>query len=331
MIAEIGVNHDGDVQRALELVDAAADAGADAVKVQWFRASNLLSSSAELVTYQRNEGETDVASMLARLELSNSAMAQVLQHIHTRQMLGIATVFSLEDVDSAIDLPWDVFKTASPDLINKPLIRALSRTGRPLIMSTGGATMKEVSDALSWVESAPVALLHCVSSYPTPINATALGAISVLEELHVPVGYSDHTTEISTGGLAVACGATILEKHLTWNNQAHGPDHSSSLEPSEFEEYVSFARTARVMIGEREKQPLDFEIEVVNAARQSVAASHDLQAGSLLQEVDLTTMRPGNGFPPSQIDELIGRKLARDVKRGGLLAIEDLVSQEETK
>jgi sialic acid synthase SpsE len=329
VIAEIGVNHDGDTDRALALVDAAADADADAVKFQWFRAKSLISNSAELADYQRDAGETDVAGMLERLELDADAMARVLERAHDRGLLGIATVFTKELVSEANELPWDLLKTSSPDLVNRPLIESLLETGRPLIMSTGGSSMEEVREALGWTGSASVALLHCVSSYPTPPDSAALSGIGVLaDELDLPVGYSDHTCELETGGIAVACGATILEKHLTWSNGAAGPDHAASLEPTCFGRYVAFARMARSMIGDPVKAPLALEIEVVAAARQSIAASQDLVAGALLQEGDLTTMRPGGGLPPARLGELLGRKLARDVKRGGLLALQDLVPVE---
>ena len=164
-------------------------------------------------------------------------------------------------------------------------------------------------------------LLHCVSSYPTPAGSAALSGIGVLaDEFDLPVGYSDHTCELETGGIAVACGATLLEKHLTWNNGADGPDHAASLEPSSLGCYVAFARTACEMIGEPIKAPLELEREVIAAARQSIAANQDLVAGALLQECDLTTMRPGSGMPPASLGELVGRRLARDVKRGDLLA-----------
>ena len=330
VIAEIGVNHDGDLDRALELVDAAVAADADAVKIQWFEAADLLSTTANLVEYQRDTGETDVREMLRRLELSSDALASVLERVHSCGLLAIATVFTPEHVPQAAELPWDLFKTASPDLINRPLIEALIATERPLIVSTGGASMAEVSAMLDWAESASIAVLHCVSRYPTPVECAALSGIGVLaDSFEVPVGYSDHTTALETGALAVCCGATILEKHLTWSCTAQGPDHASSIEPDAFARYVSLARTARSMLGEPAKEPLDLEIEIISASRQSIAARHDLHAGMLLEKSDLTTMRPGTGMPPTQIAELLGRRLVRDVQRGGFLALQDVLPSED--
>lgn len=329
VIAEIGVNHDGDPDRALQLVDAAARTGADAVKVQWFRASSLLSKSAQLVTYQRDAGETDVEAMLGRLELDAVAMGRILERAHAHGLAAIATVFSPELVAEAATLNWDLFKTASSDLVNRPLLEALGRDGRPLIMSTGGSSLEEVGEAIGWVGGVPLGLLHCVSSYPTPVEHTALAGIGVLAEtFRLPVGYSDHTLGWETGGLAVAAGATMLEKHLTWSRSANGPDHASSLEPDSFKRYVEFARDARRMLGDSCKEVLQIEVPVRENARQSVAASRDLSTGALLGAEDLTTMRPGSGLPPALLPELMGRRLARDVKAGVLLQPEDLCPAE---
>ena len=329
VIAEIGVNHDGDPDRALSLVDAAADAGADAIKMQWFEAERLLSDSADLVDYQRSSGETDPVGMLDRLALDRDAMVAVVERARCRGVKALVTVFSPELVPLAAGLDWHGFKTASPDLVNRPLLEALASDGRPLILSTGGSTMSEVGEALHWLGSGSVALLHCVSSYPTPPEDAALGAIPVLAgDFGLPVGYSDHTTDTRTGGLAVCAGATILEKHLTWSNDATGPDHAASLEPSAFAEYVAFARSARLMFGRRRKEVLPIESQVREGARQSLAPTRDLAAGTIIKASDLTTMRPGHGISPARLHEVVGSRLTRDVRRGALLHESDLPVQE---
>lgn len=331
VIAEIGVNHDGSLDRALELVQSAADCGADAVKLQWFRAEALLSRDAGLVEYQREAGEQDAHGMLSRLELGREDMSVLVDRIHEVGLHAIATIFSTELVDDAAMLPWDLFKTASPEIVNRPLIERLASTGRSLILSTGGSSIDEVREALTWTGSTPVALLHCVSSYPTPVDSASLAGIEFMSgTLDLPVGYSDHTLQWETGGLAVAAGATILEKHITWNNGADGPDHAASLEPHAFSRYVEFARTARSMLGEPGKAALAIEEHVISAARQSIALRHDLQAGCVLRVEDMTTMRPGGGFSPGCLDELVGRKLARDVHSGSLLQSGDLEPDEVT-
>ena len=329
VIAEIGVNHDGDPDRAVELVDHAAAAGADAVKFQWFEAARLVSNSAGLAAYQREAGEEDVGAMLQRLELDPDAMERVVQRARHHGLLAVVTAFSAELVPEAARLDWDLFKTASPDLVNRPLLEALAGVGRPMILSTGGGTMKEVQTALDWVKPVRCALLHCVSSYPTPPDQAALGGIKALaNRFRVPVGYSDHTSGWETGGLAVACGATILEKHLTWNVQAPGPDHAASLPPDLFGRYVDFARSSARMVGEAVKEVLPIEMEVRANARQSVAAVRDLEIGDRLEPADLTTMRPGHGIKPAAMPELLGRRLVRPVRGGALIMPEDLASSE---
>lgn len=246
IIAEIGVNHDGSIDRALKLVDAAADAGADAVKTQYFRADDLMSRAAKLAAYQSAAGESDPIDMLRRLELSLDDMARVIEHAHARNLHAIVTPFTLEHVPAVAQLPWDAFKSASPDIINWPLLRALASTGRPMIVSTGAATRAEVAstfDAFLDRYMHETALLQCVSCYPTPRENAAIAAMLDID-LGDVVGYSDHTNDLDIGALAVRIGASILEKHLTYNRTATGPDHAASLDPQGFTEYVRLARQA---------------------------------------------------------------------------------------
>lgn len=255
VIAEIGVNHDGSERRALDMVDAAAEAGADAVKLQWFEAERLMSRACRLARYQEEAGERDPVEMLRRLELGALAMARVVERAHIRGMHAIVTVFSLELVEPASALAWDAFKTASPDIIHRPMLEALERDGRPMIVSTGAAEMAEVERAVGWLSGARradrLALLQCVSSYPCADEDAAIGGVAALaDRFGAPTGYSDHTRGVDSGALAVACGACVLEKHLTWSNAAPGPDHAASLEPDVFAEYVALARGACAGRGE---------------------------------------------------------------------------------
>ena len=320
VIAEIGVNHDGDPGRAEALVDAAAEAGADAVKFQWFEPKRLLSRSARLATYQRNSGEHDPRVMLDRLRLDAEGLERARRRAEGHGLDSVITVFSPELVIEANQLSWDVYKTASPDVVNRPLLEASAATGRPLIISTGGATLFEVRDAVEWVRPSAPALLHCVSSYPTPIESTSLAGILALDsEFGLTVGYSDHTVSIHAGGLAVASGARILEKHLTWNREAEGPDHAASIEPDDFAAYVRFARKARVMVGKSGKAPLPLERDVVSASRQSVAVLRDVPANHVLVREDLTTMRPGTGVPAAMLSRFIGCRTLHALESGVLL------------
>lgn len=316
IIAEIGVNHDGSPGRAIELVEAAHHAGADAIKLQLFKTDQLLSRAARLAAYQTQVGETDPAAMLSRLEIDVHAMQSITQKARQLALHVIVTIFSLEMVEPARSIEWDAFKTASPDLINRPLIEALMNTGRPLLISTGASTLEEVRQTLRWLGVYPHLLLQCVSSYPTPEEATSLGGrLALLRLTPAALGYSDHTRAIDTGALAVASGACLLEKHLTYDRQASGPDHAASLNPEEFADYVRLAHRASRMRGRVEKCVLPEELEVRETSRQSLTTRHELPVGHILRREDLTIKRPGTGISPSDLDSVIGKQLLTSVDK----------------
>ena len=335
VIAEIGVNHDGDAGRALELVDAAAEAGADAIKMQFFEADRLMSRAAKLAAYQRAAGEEDPIEMLRRLELSLDDMALVVARAHERGIHAIVSVFSVEHVEPVARLSWDAFKSASPDVINRPLLDAIGATQRPLIVSTGAATMPEVLRAVEWL--APIqgslGVLQCVSAYPTPPELAALEAIGAigreLSATPVVVGYSDHTESTETGAAAVCHGATILEKHFTFSRHAAGPDHGASLEPVQFAEYTRLARGANAPLAgggllSSTKEVLEIERDVRHVSRQSIVATGALCPGQAIARTDLTIKRPGTGFPPFRLNEILGRHIARPVEADVPLTDADL-------
>ncbi len=328
VIAEIGVNHDGDAGRALMLAEAAADAGADAVKFQLFRADLLMSKAAKLAAYQREAGERDPLEMLRRLEMSVDAMRPAADRARARGLHAIVTVFSEPLVREAEAYPWDAYKTASPDLVNTPLLAGLRRTGRPMILSTGAATVDEVRETVAWMQRAggvPFAVLQCVSSYPCPESDAALGGVKALAALgRFPVGYSDHTPGVDTGALAVVAGASILEKHLTWSNTAAGPDHAASLEPVAFKEYVRLARRAHAMLGSAGKRLLEVEHEVRRVSRQSVVAARAIRVGERITQDMLCCKRPGTGLPAREMESVIGRTAARDLEADVPLAAGDV-------
>jgi sialic acid synthase SpsE len=253
IIAELGVNHDGSPARALELVDAAHSAGADAIKLQYFETDRLMSKSAKLAAYQKAAGETDPITMLRRLELRIDDMGPIVERAHALGMHAIVTVFSTELVDLAERLPWDGYKSASPDIVHQPLLERLARTGKPLIISTGAATIDEVSRAAGWLHEwrayQRTAVLQCVSSYPTSEGNAELGGIAAIAAVFDgPVGYSDHTPGEATGAAAVQAGACLLEKHLTYSRAAQGPDHSASLEPANLKTYTRLAHAAETRV-----------------------------------------------------------------------------------
>ncbi|MCA9288395.1 MAG: N-acetylneuraminate synthase family protein [Phycisphaerales bacterium] len=335
VIAEIGVNHDGSGERAVALTRAAAGAGADAVKLQVFRADLLMGRAARLAGYQEDAGETDPVSMLRRLELGWDACAQVVEEAHGLGLHAIATVFSVELVERAARLGFDAWKTASPDVVHRPLLEALAGTGRSLIVSTGAATMEEVGRAVGWLDGVKerLALLQCVSAYPTPIGQAELAGIAALRRAHpeVVVGYSDHTQGVETGALAVAHGAAILEKHFTYDTRAAGPDHAASLDADGLRRYVAAARGARVELrladdAEAVKRVLEIEADVRAVSRQSIVAARAMDAGHVVQREDLAFRRPGGGMEPWRIGEVVGRVLGSGCEAGELLDARVLVA-----
>jgi N,N'-diacetyllegionaminate synthase len=301
IIAEAGVNHDGSPQKALELVRAAARAGADAVKFQYFESARLLSRASRLAAYQERAGERDPLDMLARLELSPSALGDCVREAHALGIHAIVSVFSVELVPEAARLPWDAFKAASPDVINRPLLDAMASTGRPLIVSTGASTLDEVARMLGWLRHAHdrLAVLHCVSAYPTPDEAAnPFGVHAILDIFPGPVGYSDHTTRVDFGRFMMGCRCVMLEKHLTLDRGAPGPDHAASLEPGQFADYVAQAReawqnhyAARVMMNDMdEAMKAELERRAPGVLKAVEISAHGLDPKSLGVRVEKTVL-----------------------------------------
>lgn len=312
VIAEIGVNHDGSVERALELVRIAGQCGADAVKLQIFRAETLLHSSCRLAAYQ--EGcAADPAEMLRRYELSADELKTVVDRIRAMGLLPLATPFSPADVATAAHLDLPAIKIASPDIVNRLLIEEAAKLERPMLLSTGAATMEEIEQSAGWMRM-PFALLHCVSSYPTSAADAHLGWIGELaQRFDVPIGYSDHLTDSIGGALAVAAGACFLERHLTYDRNAFGPDHAASSDPADFARYVHGVRIAETMRGVGPKRVLDCERDVRSVSRQSLVLHRDVPAGREIVREDLTVQRPGSGISPARVDSVVGRRAACDL------------------
>ncbi len=350
IIAEIGVNHDGDVQRALDLTDAAADANADAIKLQFFETDRLMSKAAKLAAYQKNAGETDPIEMLRRLELNIDEMAQVVERAHTKGIHAIVTVFSTELVPIAETLPWDAYKTASPDIVNRSLLTAVSDTGKPLIISTGASTLEEVVRAVGWIKNAHdrLAVLHCVSCYPTSLEDAALsGCEALMNALDCPIGYSDHTATHHPAPLLSPLNVALFEKHFTYDKSAQGPDHAASLTPVEFKEYVHYAMNAffsddsaevlpeirskepfKTYFGPVEKRVQDCEQDVRTVSRQSVVSTTDIPAGTTITRDMLTIKRPGTGILACDLESVIGCTTAQPIEADVPINATDLVQFE---
>ncbi|MEQ9616692.1 MAG: N-acetylneuraminate synthase family protein [Phycisphaerales bacterium] len=326
VIAEIGVNHDGSVGRACELIDACADAGADAVKFQSFTARELMSAACELAGYQKDAGESDAMAMLERLQLNAHELAECVERAHEREIHAIVTPFTLHDLELMKPLAWDAFKTASPDLINKPLLDAIAGDGRPMIVSTGASTLDEVERAIGWLGHAHdrLAFLQCVSSYPADgPNACLAGIGEIARRSRSPVGYSDHTPEVHTGAIAVGAGALLLEKHVTHDTGATGPDHGASLDPNDFREYARLAREAAGMMG-CGKAVREIENDVRRVSRQSVVSRTAIAKGAALTRDMLAIKRPGTGIEPWRIESLVGRTASRDIAADVPIVEDDL-------
>jgi len=323
IIAEMGVNHDGDVQKAIELVRIAAACGADAVKLQIFRATSLMHPSCGLAEYQKDRvWETDAGDMLRRYELSRDELRVIVKAILDAKMIPLATPFSPNDVDTIAALRLPAIKIASPDLVNRALLYESVQLGRPMLLSTGAATMAEVSESVQWMKDsfARFALLHCISSYPCPNGSANLAWIGELDQsFDVPVGYSDHTTHVLAGALAVAAGATIVEKHITFDRDARGPDHSASADATQFERYVKHIREADALRGGGGKHVLDCEQDVRSVSRQSIVVRRTLRSGDEIRYDDLTVQRPGTGISAAHWAQVIGLRVSRTVPAGSIL------------
>lgn len=330
VIAEAGVNHNGDPLLAHRLVDAAAAAGADAIKFQTFRPEALAAPAAPRARYQiaQTGSATDQLTMLRELQLEHEAYPGLIEHARDAGLAFLSTPFDAESVEFLRRLELPAFKLASPDLVNDPLLRQVAATGLPLVMSTGMADLDECGRALEVAKAAgatEIALLHCVSEYPAPPGDCNLRALDTLRSrFAVPVGWSDHTEGAAVALAAVARGADVLEKHLTLDRSLPGPDHAASLEPADFAELVRGVRDVEAALGDGTKVPTEGERRMRAVVRRSVHYARDLRAGSRIGEADLVMLRPGTGLAPAEADTVTGRVVTRDVHAGAAVALADL-------
>lgn len=342
IIAEAGVNHNGSIEIAKNLVDVAKIAGADAVKFQTFTADKLVTKYSPKARYQReNTGISENhLEMLKRLELSKESFAELYEYCAKNDIMFMSTPFDVESADMLDKLGMSIFKISSGEITNRPLLRHIAAKGKPIILSTGMSYIEEVEKAIKWLYEPPchsakksskpgarcsLALLHCTSSYPCPVKDANLNAIRTLQNIfHLPVGFSDHTPGIEVAIAAVALGATIIEKHLTLDRNMQGPDHKASLIPGEFRSMVCAVRNVENAMGDGIKRPARHEIDTRKAARRSIVALHDIAAGSIMEGKDIGLKRPGTGIAPEFMDVIIGMELKRDVKDGSIITWEDL-------
>lgn len=330
VIAEAGVNHNGDMDLAHRLIDAAAQAGAHAVKFQTFRADRLASAQAPKAAYQ--QAATGMAEsqldMLRRLELDEAQHVELMRHCAGSGILFLSTPFDEDCADLLARLGVEAMKTPSGELTNQPYLAHVARLGLPMIVSTGMADLAEVTQAVATIEAAgapPLCLLHCVSAYPAPPEDVNLRAMDTLARCFgVPVGFSDHTQGIAIPLAAAALGARVIEKHLTLDRSLPGPDHQASLEPAELAAMMDGIRAVLAALGDGRKRPAAREAEVAAVARKSLVLARALPAGAVLCPADLAAKRPGTGIPPGRAAELVGRKLRRPLAADHLLGWGDL-------
>lgn len=338
IIAEAGVNHNGSAELALELVEVAAKAGADAVKFQTFAADRLVRPGAEKVEYQKREtGAGDQHAMLKALEMSVPMHQLIFARCAELGIEFMSTPFDEQAADFLIDIGMRRIKVPSGEITNEPFLEFLAAKGLPLIVSTGMATLTEIKRAVKIIDGArkshgcpepltdALTILHCTSNYPADCSDVNLRAMTTIgSETGLPVGYSDHTLGIAVSTAAVAIGARVVEKHFTLNRQLPGPDHKASLEPEELAQLVLQIRDVEAALGSPIKQPAASELPVRDLVRRSVTLARPLPAGAQIERGDLVLLRPGTGIPPSDLMSVVGKRVMRDIEAGVTLQWGDL-------
>jgi len=334
IIAEAGVNHNGDIEVAKQLIDAASQAGADFVKFQTFKTENLVSKDAKKAEYQaKNVKSSDLSqfSMLKNLELSEQMHYELLDYCNASKIGFLSTAFDEESADFLETLGLSFFKIPSGEITNKPYLQHIARKQKPVILSTGMADMDEVEDAVKvllagGLNSNDITILHCNTQYPTPYKDVNLMAMkSIYEKFGCNIGYSDHTLGIEVSIAAAALGASVIEKHFTLNRNLPGPDHKASLEPKELKFMVSAIRNIELAIsGDGVKCPSESETPNIPVARKSLHLTRNMKKGDRIGQNDLSALRPGDGISPMLIDQVKGREVARDLNEGSKIEWSDL-------
>lgn len=320
IIAEAGVNHNGDSKIAMELIEVAKTSGADFVKFQTFKASQLVVKSARKAPYQAQNSNANESQyeMLKGLELSERMHRELMEKSGILGINFISTAFDIESADMLHSLGQDIFKIPSGEITNLPYLRHIGSFGKKIILSTGMSNLQEVSDALKVLEvsgtpKSQITVLHCTSAYPAPVSEVNLLAMQTIKEtLDVAVGYSDHTLGIEVSIAAVALGATVIEKHFTLDRNLPGPDHLASLEPDELKSMVSQIRNIEMALGDGVKRAMPSELENISLVRRSVVANCSIRKGEIFSELNLAAKRSRTGISPMDWDRIIGSQARRD-------------------
>lgn len=327
IIAEAGVNHNGDIGIAKKMVDAAAAAGADAVKFQTFQAQNLVCKSAKKAEYQLETTEQSETQyqMLKKLELTEEMHRELISYCNAKGIQFLSTPFDVDSVELLERYQLPIMKIPSGEITNYPYLKKIGSTKKKVILSTGMSTLDEVKSAVKVLQdngTTDIVLLHCNTEYPTPMSDVNLRAMVTLQkELEFNVGYSDHTNGIEAAIAAVALGACVIEKHFTLDRTMEGPDHKASLEPGELKAMIAAVRNVERALGDGEKRPSDSEKKNIAIVRKSIVAKRDIAIGETLSEENITTKRPGTGISPMEWENVIGKTATRNYKMDELIEL----------
>jgi N,N'-diacetyllegionaminate synthase len=331
IIAEAGVNHNGDLALAKKLIDVAINAGADAIKFQTFKTENVVIKNAPKCEYQQRTTDADESqfNMLKKLELTYEDHLELMNICKKKGLRFLSTPFDEESADFLEKIGVDWIKIPSGEITNYPLLKHIAKKGKPLIVSTGMANLSEVRSALKILNdsgSNQIVILHCTSNYPAdPKNVNLRAMLTMAEEFQVPIGYSDHTPGIEISLAAVALGACVIEKHFTLDHDLPGPDHVASLEPEELKRLVEGIRTVEVSLGNGRKERCSTEEGVAAVIRKSLVASRDLPSGVIIQKNMFVARRPGTGIPPADEEKVLGKTLSKKISEGELLTYDHLL------
>jgi N,N'-diacetyllegionaminate synthase len=331
IIAEAGVNHNGNLENAFKLIDAAVDAGVDYVKFQTFKSENLVSKSAKKADYQiQNTGNSTDSQyeMLKKLELSHENHELLIDYCKQKNIQFFSTAFDLDSLQYLKEIGLDLVKIPSGEITNLPYLRKAAQLFNKVILSTGMCTMEDIEAAINVflaekISKENITILHCNTEYPTPMNDVNLKAmLSIQQEFGTDIGYSDHTLGIEVPVAAVALGASVIEKHFTLDNTMEGPDHAASLEPNQLKEMVKAIRNIEQAIsGDGIKKPSESEMKNIEIARKSIVTSTQILKGEIFTEENLTIKRPGTGISPMKWDEVIGKVATKDYSTDDLIEI----------
>lgn len=330
IIAEAGVNHNGSIELAKKLIDAAALAGVDYVKFQSFKAENLVSKNAKKAEYQKKnmaDGDDSQFTMLKKLELSPEQHTELIAYCNEKGIKFFSTAFDLESIDFLASLKLGLWKIPSGEITNYPYLKQIALKKEPVILSTGMCDMTDINNAIQvllkfGVTKEQITVLHCNTEYPTPMHDVNLNAMkAIADKFKINIGYSDHTKGIEVPIAAVALGATVIEKHFTLDKTMEGPDHKASLEPQELIAMTTAIRNIEMALGSREKTVTSSEINNKSVARKSIVASQYIQVGDVLTESNLTVKRPGTGISPMLWENVLGTKATKSYQPDELIEL----------